>query len=192
MKNNINSDSSGLNNKIQPEKWISRYDNKLITYTKVRVRNNESVKDIVSETYIAALRAIPSFKGKCSESTFLFSILRKKIVDYYRYKNTKKYQSQISMSQILKNNNHLEDIIYSTNNESPDHLIIHKELEQALDRFLLTLSDKQANVFSLKTIQGLTTYDISDRLSIERNHIWVINHTVRKKLRTFLAVNGAL
>src|SRR5699024_5137002 len=75
-------------NKLEPDKWVKRYANYMYNYTIVRVNDHEVAQDIVSETFLAALRSKNNFKGKSAERTWLIAILKHKIIDYYRRKNS--------------------------------------------------------------------------------------------------------
>jgi two-component system, sensor histidine kinase and response regulator len=50
----------------------------------VRVRTPEVAQDLVQEAFLAALRSYVKFAGRSSERSWLFGILKNKIVDYYR------------------------------------------------------------------------------------------------------------
>jgi DNA-directed RNA polymerase specialized sigma24 family protein len=48
------------------------------------VRRPEIAEDLVQETFFAAVRTSGSFRGKSSERSWLCSILKNKICDYFR------------------------------------------------------------------------------------------------------------
>ena len=80
---------------IDPNKWVSKYSDYLYNYTIVRVNDSAVAKDLISETFLAALKAMKNFKGEASERTWLIAILKRKIIDYYRKTNSKKGKAEV-------------------------------------------------------------------------------------------------
>ena len=85
-------------NRLDPDKWVDRYSDYLFNYTIVRVNDREVANDIISETFLAGLKSMKNFKGDASERTWLISILKRKIIDYYRKSNSNKGQAEVKMN----------------------------------------------------------------------------------------------
>lgn len=58
----------------------------LFRYARRRVHSDEAARDLVQETWLAALGSYDSFAGRSSVSTWVTAILRRKIADSYRYR----------------------------------------------------------------------------------------------------------
>ena len=48
--------------KIEPNNWIKKYSDYLFNYTVSRVDDREIAKDLVQETFFAALKSMKNFK----------------------------------------------------------------------------------------------------------------------------------
>ena len=83
---------------INPNNWISEYSDYLFHYTISRVNDREMAQDLVSETFLAGLKSMSNFKGEASERTWLISILKRKIIDYYRKINSNKGKAEVRMT----------------------------------------------------------------------------------------------
>ena len=83
---------------IDPNQWINLYSDYLFNYTISRVNDREIAKDLVQDTFVAGLKSMKNFKGDASERTWLISILKRKIIDYYRKINSKKGQAEVRMN----------------------------------------------------------------------------------------------
>lgn len=57
---------------------------RLLSYLRHNVPTQEDAEDVLGETMIAAVRSLPSFDGKASLSTFVFSLAYRKIADFWR------------------------------------------------------------------------------------------------------------
>ena len=85
-------------NILDPNTWVDKYSDYLYNYTIVRVNDREIAQDLVQETFFAGLKSIKNFKGEASERTWLISILKRKIIDYYRKINSNKGKAEVRMS----------------------------------------------------------------------------------------------
>ena len=91
------------NNKIlNPQKWVSNYADLLYGFAFTRVRSKDLAEDLIQDTFISALKSKDNFKGGSSESTWLISILRNKIIDHYRKSSTKNEVSMVEDSSFFE------------------------------------------------------------------------------------------
>ena len=63
-----------------------------------------------------------------------------------------------------------------------DNILENEELGLALQECLDKLPKKQAQVFKMKTIQGMETEDICNELDINPSNLWVMIHRARTSL----------
>jgi len=71
----------------EPHRWVERYANQLYSYAFNRLDHEEQARDLVQETFLAALERLSQFQGNSSERTWLTAILKYKIIDIYRKQN---------------------------------------------------------------------------------------------------------
>jgi len=170
--------------RLDPNKWVKRYANYLYNYAIVRVDNHEVAQDIISETFLAALRSKDNFKGESTERTWLVAILKHKIVDYYRRKNSIKGSAevQIHWQDEEQEGDWLEDRVEDDKNLNIDALIENKELGAAILKCLESLDEKHAEIFRLRTIENYETEAICNEFNITPSNLWVIIHRARKAM----------
>ena len=65
-------------------KEIARYRPALYRLALLQIRDNAAAEDATQETLLAALEGIDRFRGEASVKTWLFAILRHKVVDVLR------------------------------------------------------------------------------------------------------------
>ena len=73
-------------NTLNPKEWVKNYSDTLYRFAALRVNDEETAKDLIQETFLAALRNAESYRGEISEKNWLFTILKNKIIDHYRKK----------------------------------------------------------------------------------------------------------
>ncbi len=55
-----------------------------MAFARSRMREQTEAEDLVQETFVSFLKGVRDFRGEASLETFLFTILRRKVVDYFR------------------------------------------------------------------------------------------------------------
>jgi len=176
---------------INPEKWVDNYSNYLFNYTITRVNDREVAKDLISETFLAGLKSMKNFKGQAAERTWLISILKRKIIDYYRKINSKKAQAEIKPNYRAndREGDWLEEQVETQGEKSAEDQLINTELGTAIYECLGTLSEKHAKIFKMKTIDNVDTEVICNEFNISSSNLWVIIHRARTALASCLEKN---
>ena len=178
-------------NSLNPNKWIDLYSDYLFNYTITRVNDREIAKDLVQDTFFAGLKSMKNFKGEASERTWLISILKRKIIDYYRKINSKKGKAEVRMNYVSEEQegDWLEERVEDHNYLNAEDTLENSELGDAIYDCMDKLSDKQATVFKMKTILGYETETICNELNITPSNLWVIIHRARLQLAECLEKN---
>ena len=170
---------------LDPNKWIDLYSDYLYNFTISRVNDKDLAKDLVQDTFFAGLKSMKNFKGQASERTWLISILKRKIIDYYRKINSNKGKAEVRMSYNSDSETEgdwLEERVADPFDKTAEDRLENEELGDAIYNCLGKLPEKQANVFKMKTIEGLDTETICNELNITASNLWVIIHRARTAL----------
>ena len=70
--------------------WVDEYSDMLYNYSYTRVNDHELALDLVQDTFVSALKGLDNFQGKSTIKTWLFSILKRKIIDHWRKQESRK------------------------------------------------------------------------------------------------------
>lgn len=177
--------------KLHPEKWIETYADYLYNYTIVRVNDHIAAQEIISETLLAAWRSRKNFQGKSSERTWLTSILKRKIIDYYRQSQTLNEQKKVSydFTSPEYEKDWIEETIADEKSRSAIDLMENEELRLAILDCFGKLNNQQATFFRLKTIENIDTEIICKEYNITPSNLWVIVHRARKSMAECLEKN---
>lgn len=176
---------------LNPNTWIDRYSDYLFNYTISRVNDREMAKDLVQDTFFAALKSMKNFKGDASQRTWLIAILKRKIIDYYRKINSKKGQAEVRISYNSDEDegDWLEERVADPFDKTAEDALENDELGDAIFNCLDKLPEKQATVFRMKTIEGLETETICNELNITASNLWVIVHRARSAMADCMEKN---
>lgn len=63
---------------------VARYEGRLLSFARSRLKRSSEAEDLVQDTFVSFLLAVGSFNDAYSIETFLFTILRRKLIDHFR------------------------------------------------------------------------------------------------------------
>jgi len=69
------------------EAWsrvVERYRGRLLSFARMKLSQRADAEDLVQDTFVAFLTGVSAWRGECSLETYLFTILRRKIINAYR------------------------------------------------------------------------------------------------------------
>lgn len=178
--------------KLDPDTWVDAYADYLFNFAVVRVSDAEIAKDLVQETFFAGLKSAKNYKGDAAERTWLVAILKRKVIDHYRKINSNKGKAEVRISYNSNTDSEgdwLEEQVADPYSKLENSAIENEELGLAIQNCISKLPKKQAQVFTMKTIQGISTEDICNELGINPSNLWVMIHRARTALMGCLNEN---
>jgi len=178
--------------KLNPNTWVDKYFDYLHMYTIKRVRCSDQAKDLVQDTFMAALNSAKYFKGNSTERTWLVGILKRKIVDHYRKINSKKGRAEVSMNNWRHNNdemNWFEEFVADPQSITGIGFMENEELGLMIENCIAKLPKRYAQAFTLRTIKGYSTEVICEIMDINQSNLWVILHRSRTALKECIEQN---
>lgn len=187
MKGNLFK-SSGAMSAADPAHWVAAHADYLYTYALHRLDDEDLCRDLVQETFLAALEKLSEFRGHSSERTWLTAILRYKIIDVYRKRNsswlTTSGAHETEPEYFEPENGHWKDA-WAPRPMSIDQAdaIVHKELATILQKCLQRLPAFWLTIFSMKHMDEKGSEVICKELKVTPSNFWVILHRAKLSLR---------
>lgn len=161
----------------------SKYQEYLMKISYNVLANTQDTEECVNDTYLAAWNSMPEQRPSVL-ATYLGKIVRQISIDKYRKrKSIKRYVSEYAYSF-----EELDDIFSDGN--TPEQILDEKELDDAINRFVRGLPEKERNLFigryyffdSLKQVAGYNGMSEAKAKSIL--------FRTRKKLKEYLRKEG--
>jgi RNA polymerase sigma-70 factor (ECF subfamily) len=155
-----------------PELWLEQHGNLLYKFALLRVRDSFVAEDLVQETFVKAFAKFDSFRGDASVRTWLFSILRNEISNYYRAKKREKKnegepESAIPMDQLLCPQISKQQFSSSVEKEEfwdVVQICFQKMPEHLLATFLCRLTNPVEKIDDLCNSLGISASNFSVRI----------------------------
>jgi RNA polymerase sigma-70 factor (ECF subfamily) len=176
---------------INPREWVSSHADYLYDFALSRVNDEELARDLVQETFLAALERLDRFEGRSSERTWLTAILKNKVMDVYRKRSSRPNAERIEFFE--QDNGHWKEEYapraFGIEQQDP---LSAKEFEQVLSQCLQKLPAVWLSVFMSKHIDEMKTVIICEQLKITTANFWVIIHRAKVNLRACLQKNWSI
>lgn len=181
---------------VDPHQWVGAHADYLYSFAIARVNDEEQAKDLVQETFLAALQRVDKFEGKSSERTWLTAILKYKIIDVYRKKSSVLNNPDVQRAEEEQSDFFEPEYGHWTPERAPqsfgidDHdPIVNKEFNSILQKCLQKLPALWLSVFTMKLMDDESTEVICSELKVSTSNFWVIIHRAKLNLRACLQKN---
>jgi RNA polymerase sigma-70 factor (ECF subfamily) len=149
---------------------LAHWRPQLLAFALRRVRSREQAEDAVQETLVAALEGLDRYGGGSALGTWLFGILKHKIVDGFR-RGSREEPLELNEEELR------------CPGPGPEQTCASSSALSVIGRSLDKLPRKSAHAFVLREILGLDTAEVCRTLRVTPTHCWVLVHRARKRLR---------
>ena len=147
------------------------YYDRVLSYIKARVNDHTIAEDLTSDVFFRCYKNIQKFdSSKASESTWIFTITKNLLKNYYRDKKEVAYID--SMEGF--------DIPYE---EEFDQAIRLEEIRTFLDREIAKLDSIKRQIIMMRFYDEMKTEEIAAALGMSDGNVRVIITRTLKKLR---------
>ena len=173
----------------EPIEWVSLYGDYLYRYALVQLGDRSNAEDLVQETFLAALQARDRFHGQSSERTWLVSILRHKICDYFRRRCRERTIPDSSSTGADGRFDQTMFWLHETAAEclSPSRRLDLQDFRRSLETALHILPRRIAEAFTMYEMEEFSSAEICQHLDISEGNLWTMVHRARKQLRGLLS-----
>lgn len=165
----------------------------LLRFALLQLRDRVLAEDVVQEAFVAALANRDRFQGRAAARTWVFAILKNKIVDALRdrWRNGK-----VELDQEADHDADF-DVLFKQNGMwkrdemphawgDPEQALENSQFWEVLELCMTRLPPATARVFSMREFLELEVEEICKELGITTSNCWVVLHRARMSLRVCL------
>lgn len=131
-------------------RWYRVFELPIQKYMYTKVSNREDVQELAQNVFLTCLESLPLFQKKSSLWTWMCSIARHEIADYYRKKYAKRVLQLIPFMDALL----------------PEQIADMHDVSSVVLSVLRKLSHADRELLQLKYIDGLSVKHIASRLCV--------------------------
>jgi RNA polymerase sigma-70 factor (ECF subfamily) len=167
----------------------------LLRFADLQLRSRAHAEDVVQEALLAAVANASAFSGAASLRTWVFAILRNKIIDELRRRRRAAETSEDfgdTASADEEGDEFAPDGHWARLPSAwgdPAATLEQKRFWEVFEACLDGLQEKPARVFMMRELLGLETEEICKELGISSSNCWVLLHRARLGLRSCLSRN---
>ena len=175
------------------EKRIETLRPRLLSFARLQLRNSDEAEDVVQEALIVALTKQEDFDGRSQFETWVFGILKFKILDVFRSEKRRAYwisdsddSWQDELDKQFRENERWQDDHRPQDWGDPEAVLASSHFWRVFDACMIHLPDVPARIFSLRELMEVDIEEICSLLNITENNCSVILYRARMKLRQCL------
>ena len=182
------------------EAWaqmVDRYQGRLLSFASGRLSQRADAEDVVQDTFVAFVRAMDAYRGETGLESYLFSILRRKIIDAYRSGASQKVcliQDIYAEDVDRKSSGPLSNIAgseltgswYVRRDENKERQleVLGAALNELVAGYKDSLNFRELLIVELLFYCQLNNRDIAGIVKMDNNAVAVIKHRCLEKIRT--------
>jgi RNA polymerase sigma-70 factor (ECF subfamily) len=138
------------------EEFFKRYNRLIKKFVGQKIDDEGVAEELTADILWAAFNSLPNFKRQSSESSWVYSIAKHKIIDYYRKKKLKTILFSI--------NPMFEEVADQALN--PERDVLKNELKSEIKKTLKELNAGYGQILRLKYIDDFKISEIAAKLKL--------------------------
>lgn len=155
---------------VQKEKIYRDYHGKVYGYICSKINNAQAAEDLAANVFVKIYEKLDSFdEGKASLSTWIFTITRNTLTDYYR---TRRVFEEVPET--------LDD------GSSVEEDVCNAETLDALASALESLNERERDIIILRFYKGKTLTEIAEQMGISYAYVKVLQNKAFGAMKNFL------
>lgn len=166
----------------------------MLRFARLQLRSDAAAEDAVQEALLSAVEGAAGFAGTATLKTWVFTILRNKIVDLIRQRAR---EPVIAQTLAEDENGQLENDLFQADGHwaqrpsawaDPESALEQSQFWTVFEVCLEGLPPQPGRVFMMREFLGLETDEICKELTISTSNCWVLLHRARLGLRECLSL----
>jgi RNA polymerase sigma-70 factor (TIGR02943 family) len=171
----------------------------LLRFARLQLRDAAAAEDAVQEALAAAWTQADRFAGQSEHKTWVFGILRHKLVDTLRARQRTVNLSALDAEledealldrELFKDNGHWSSAAKPRPWPTPETALRQQQFWTLFEMCLEHLPEQIGRVFMMREFLDLGTEEICAELQMSANHCSVLIYRARLRLRTCLTEKG--
>ncbi|MFZ3171142.1 MAG: sigma-70 family RNA polymerase sigma factor [Carboxydocellales bacterium] len=159
--------------------FYSYYFPRVYNYVHYRVADTHVADDLTSQIFEKLLTRLECYSPeKANFPTWLFTVARNTVTDYYRSRSRSIFSSLDTITEL------------TAPEQDPGDIIALNEIQQHLMRALASINKRERDLIALKFWSGLSNRDIARLTGISDSSVGVILFRAMRRLRRILESQG--
>lgn len=183
-----------LGDQLHNPAFLQDLRQQMIKFAFLQLSSLPQAEDVVQEALTSAFQNLDSFKGRAAFKTWVFSILKNKIIDVLRQKSRlvamselfKDEESELSVDELFDASGHWHKYEAPQAWQSPEEMMEQSDFWIIFEACLDHLPAKYAQVFMMREVIELSSNEICSKLELSISNFNVLMYRSRTRLRECL------
>ncbi|ETR95397.1 RNA polymerase factor sigma-70 [Acinetobacter lactucae] len=194
MTSAVASDHEEIGDQLHNPAFLQDLRQQMIKFAFLQLSSLPQAEDVVQEALTSAFQNLDSFKGRAAFKTWVFAILKNKIIDVVRQKSRlvamselfKDEESELSIDALFDASGHWHKYEAPQAWQSPEEMMEQADFWLIFEACLDHLPAKYAQVFMMREVIELSSNEICSKLELSISNFNVLMYRSRTRLRECL------
>lgn len=194
MTSAVASDHEEIEDQLHNPAFLQDLRQQMIKFAFLQLSSLPQAEDVVQEALTSAFQHLGSFKGRAAFKTWVFAILKNKIIDVIRQKSRlvamtelfKDEESELSIDALFDASGHWHKYEAPQAWQSPEEMMEQTDFWIIFEACLNHLPAKYAQVFMMREVIELSSNEICSKLELSISNFNVLMYRSRTRLRECL------
>lgn len=194
MTSAVASDHEEIGEQLHNPAFLQDLRQQMIKFAFLQLSSLPQAEDVVQEALTSAFQHLDSFKGRAAFKTWVFAILKNKIIDVIRQKSRlvamtelfKDEESELSIDELFDASGHWHKYEAPQAWQNPEEMMEQADFWIIFEACLNHLPAKYAQVFMLREVIELSSNEICSKLELSISNFNVLMYRSRTRLRECL------
>jgi RNA polymerase sigma factor (sigma-70 family) len=180
--------------------FVDRYRGRLLSFAQARFLQSADAEDVVQETFIAFIKSLQNYRGECALETYLFALLKNKIIDTYRsrkashvcliqdtYETKRRDKPSDPFTHLAGPAQTASWYVKADEKYQSQKLALAEALSELVDGFKSSLNFRDLQIAELLFYCHLSNKDVAKIMGLREKAIALIKHRNLKQIRKRVA-----
>ena len=158
---------------------VERYATIIVNLAYRMVGDRTEAEDLAQETFVAAFKALPTFRAESKFSTWLYRIAANKCKDWLRVKRPGQGVQDVDVEEVF------DDRVVEE--RTPERLLSQQQVAARLDQAIQRLPPLYREAFVLKHVEGLSYEEMQEIVGVNADTLKMRVYKGRVQLSRDLA-----
>ncbi|MFV5659261.1 RNA polymerase factor sigma-70 [Acinetobacter pittii] len=194
MTSAVASDHEEIEDQLHNPAFLQDLRQQMMKFAFLQLSSLPQAEDVVQEALTSAFQHLDSFRGRAAFKTWVFAILKNKIIDVIRQKSRlvamtelfKDEESELSIDALFDASGHWHKYEAPQAWQSPEEMMEQADFWIIFEACLNHLPAKYAQVFMMREVIELSSNEICSKLELSISNFNVLMYRSRTRLRECL------
>lgn len=164
---------------------------KMLRFAELQLHHKDLAEDVVQEAFLSAFKNLANFKHQAAFKTWIFAILKNKIIDYLRQKGRFVLESEVenenATNTFFDESGHWNLEYCPSNLKDGEDTVYSEEFWLIFETCLTCLPAQQAKIFMMREFLELSSEEICQETELSSSNLHTTLYRARLQLQNCLS-----